>query len=228
MAPPLVLDIDGTLTRPDARRAPPAIDPRLMDPLREWEGPLVLATGKSFPYPVALCQFLGREALAVAETGGIALVRDRLRRFVDPAGVEAVARALRDRGLLATEGFDDSNYWRETELAVPRELPEATLQDLATEHGLTVVDSGYAYHVKDGEVSKGRAAAWVVKQLDLSLAACVAIGDSANDVSVFERAGRSFALANADDAAQAAADVVTDAGHADGTLAVLDELRAAE
>ncbi len=53
----------------------------------------------------------------------------------------------------------------------------------------------------------------------------VAVGDSENDASTFETAGRSVAVANADDTARAAADTVTDDAYFDGTLSVLDRLR---
>jgi len=54
MVPPLALDIDGTLTTRSDQ-----IDPRVFEVLPAWEAPIVVATGKSFPYPVALCHFLG-------------------------------------------------------------------------------------------------------------------------------------------------------------------------
>ena len=66
MVPPLAVDIDGTLTRPDT-----SIDPRVINPLRDWDDPVVVATGKAFPYPVALCAFLGVPANVVAENGGV-------------------------------------------------------------------------------------------------------------------------------------------------------------
>ena len=66
--PPLAVDIDGTLT--DDRRR---LDPRVLPVLREWAAPVVVATGKSMPYPVALCEFLGIETLVIAENGGVVL-----------------------------------------------------------------------------------------------------------------------------------------------------------
>jgi len=66
MVPPLALDIDGTLTTRDDQ-----IDPRVFELLPEWEAPIVVATGKSFPYPVALCHFLGIPERVVAENGGV-------------------------------------------------------------------------------------------------------------------------------------------------------------
>lgn len=225
MAPPLVLDIDGTLTRPASGRVPPPIDPRLLDPLITWEAPIVLATGKSFPYPVALAQFLGLDQLIVAETGGLGVAAGRLKRFVEPEAIAAMQQAATERGWIGDDGFDDRNYWRETELALDRELPFEQVDTVAADLGLSVVDSGYAYHVKDPTVSKGQAVAWVAETIDEPLSDIVAIGDSANDSSTFERVGRSFAVGNADTAAKEAADVVVDGAHADGTLTVLRRLR---
>ena len=54
--PPLAVDVDGTLTRPDT-----SVDPRVVDALRPYveAAPVVVATGKAFPYSVAPCEFVG-------------------------------------------------------------------------------------------------------------------------------------------------------------------------
>ncbi|MFB6120170.1 MAG: HAD hydrolase family protein [Halobacteriaceae archaeon] len=221
MAPPLVLDIDGTLSRPDR-----SIEPRVLDVLGHWEAPVVVATGKATPYPIALCQFSGLPPRAIAETGGVAVTEAGFHYLGDPAAAEAVAAAFRERGFDPGWGdVDLVNRWRETELAVSREAPLDELRELAAEEGLDVVDTGFAYHVKDAEVSKGSALKQVAADLDRDPAEFVAVGDSANDVSTFEVVDRSFAVANADDAAKEAADVVTDGRHADGFLEAIAEWR---
>lgn len=219
--PPLVLDIDGTLTRPTGV----GIDPRVFDPIASWDAPVVLATGKAFPYPIALCHFIGIPELVVAENGGIVYAGDRATVLGGREGAEAVARAFESQGHALGWGPDDTvNRWRETELAVRRDQPLDVLERIATEFGLEVVDTKYAYHVKDPSLSKGSALEEIERLTDLDLDRCVAVGDSVNDVSTFERVGRSYAVANADDAARSAADEVLTESHADGTLAVLDRL----
>jgi len=221
MAPPLVLDIDGTLSRADR-----SIEPRVLDVLGHWEAPVVVATGKATPYPVALCQFAGLPPRAIAETGGVAVTESSFHYLGDPAAAEAVATAFHERGFeLGWGDVDLVNRWRETELAVSREAPLDDLRDLAAAEGLDVVDTGFAYHVKDADVSKGRALRQVAADLDLDPADFLAVGDSANDVSTFEVAGRAVAVANADDAAKAAADEVTDGSYADGFLEAVAEWR---
>jgi len=223
MTAPLALDIDGTLTRPDGE----GLDPRIWDALADWPEPIVVATGKAFPYPVALCHFAALPIRIVAENGGVAFADGHLEVVGDAEAARAVADAYVEAGHdLGWGGGDPVNRWRETEIAVDRSQPLAPLEELAEERGLHVIDSGYAYHVKDPDVDKGKGLAAAAAAIGMDAAAFVAIGDSINDVETFERAGRSYAVANADEHARAAADEVVAEAHADGTLSILDSLRA--
>lgn len=223
MTPPIAVDVDGTLTDGDG-----AVDPRVFEPLRSWDAPVVVATGKSVPYPVALCQFVGIPTNVVAENGGVVVVesRDAIRylgnRDAAQAVVDAYVAAGYDLGWRETQFV---NRWRETEVAVSRESPLDPLAELAADHGLEVVDTGCAYHVKSPEVTKGRGLTAVADALDVPLDRFVAIGDSENDASAFRRVGYGVALANGDDVARAAADEVTDARYADGFLEALERVR---
>ena len=216
--PPLAVDIDGTLT--DDQRA---IDPRVIPILRAWPSPLVIATGKAMPYPVALCEFLGIEIAVVAENGGVVAVErtGQLHIEGDPEAAAAVAADLRAAEYPAgwgEGGLDPVNRWRETELAVPREVPRAPLETIADRHGLVVVDTGFAYHVKSPDVSKGNGVTAAMQALDCPLETVVAIGDSENDASAFAVVGEGIAVGNADESARRTADRVTEASYADGFL----------
>jgi phosphoglycolate phosphatase (TIGR01487 family) len=222
MVAPLAVDIDGTLSRPDR-----SIDSRVMDVLRDWDAPVVVATGKALPYPIALCDFVGIEQRVVAENGGVAYVDDDLFYFGD--GREA-ADDVREE--FAAAGFDLGwgesdlvNRWRETELAVNRERPLDRLTALAEKHGLSVVDTGFAYHVKSTEPNKGTALQTVATELGHEPSDFAAVGDSVNDVELLEVAGESYAVENADEQARTAADEVLDESNADGFLAAVDRIR---
>jgi hypothetical protein len=221
VSPPLALDIDGTLTDADG-----VIDPRAIRALREWDAPIVLATGKAFPYPVALAHFSGVPETVVAENGGVVLVEGGVDILADPDRPRTAYRAFRDRGGDPGYALDSTiNRWRETEVALSLETAdESLLRRVADEYDLAVYDTGYAYHVKSPSVDKGRGLRSVAATLGIDPSAFVAVGDSENDVSTFEVAGRSFAVANADAAAKAAADVVTDEQYFDGTKAALDRV----
>ncbi|MDS0475758.1 HAD-IIB family hydrolase [Natrinema sp. 1APR25-10V2] len=223
--PPLVLDVDGTLTRPEGW----GIDPRVFDPLREWDAPVVIATGKAFPYPVALCHFVGIPELVVAENGGVVYTGDDVFFTADREAAQAVAEAYRAAGYDLGWGDEDTvNRWRETEIAVNLEQPIEPLREIAAEHGLEVIDTGYAYHVKDAAPNKGDGVARIAEHVGVDLADCVAVGDSINDAPTFDVVGRSFAVGNADEAAKDAADEVLEAVHADGTLGVLERVRGSQ
>jgi len=216
---PLAVDIDGTLTGPDRN-----LDPRVIPVCRAWPAPVVVATGKATPYPVALCEFLGLETLVVAENGGVVVVEptDTFSIEGDPGAAQAVIDAYRDLGhTTGWSGVDLVNRWRETERAVRRDSPLEPLERLADEHGLAVVDTGHAYHVKSPDVSKGGGLRRVASELGLRVESFAAVGDSENDAPAFEVAGRAVAVGNADAAARQAADHVTEERYGDGFLAAV-------
>ena len=218
--PPLVLDIDGTLTD-----GPGRLDPRVPEYLQSWDAPIVLATGKAFPYPVTLCHFLGIEQTVIAENGGVVLADETVSYQGDSERAQAAAIAFEERGGdLGWGGFDDVNKWRETEIAVDLSADEKLLREVAAEFDLTVIDTGYAYHLKTPGVEKGDGLRAVCETLALDPNSFVAVGDSENDVSTFAVAGRSYAVKNADDAAQRAADEVLENSYFDGTASVLDRI----
>lgn len=213
---PLIADIDGTLT--DDNRA---LEPLVMPVIHEWPAPVIIATGKAMPFPVALSEFLGLEPNVIAENGGVALVgRSGTVEFTgDPEAADAVVDAYLEAGYdLGWGAANLPNRWRETEIAVSRESPLEPLERIAENHGLVVVDTGYAYHVKSPAQSKGRALGVLAEELGIAPADCVAIGDSINDVSTFEVVGNSVAVANADEDARQAADHVTESGFGAGFL----------
>ena len=223
MVPPLALDIDGTLTTRDDR-----IDPRVFEVVPAWDAPVVVATGKSFPYPVALCHFLGIPERVVAENGGVVCADGQVSFQGDRDRAEQAAETFRARGGdLGWDDADTTNRWRETELAARIDADETLLREVADEFGLEVVDTGYAYHLKTPGVEKGDGLAAVAETLGVDAGSFVAIGDSENDVSLFETAGESYAVANADDRAKAAADTVVAGSYFDGTRSVLESLRSA-
>jgi phosphoglycolate phosphatase (TIGR01487 family) len=221
MPRPIVVDIDGTLSQPDR-----SIEGRVIDAIREWPETVIVATGKAFPYPVALCDFIGRDHLVIAENGGVVFAEEQLVFEGDPDACERFADALRAEGYeLGWGPTEVVNRWRETELAVVRDVPRAVIDELAHDHGLQVIDSGFAYHVTAPDVSKGRALRTLCEIIDRDPAAFGAVGDSENDVSTFTVVDEAYAVANADDRAHAAADHVTEGTYGDGLLEALAAFR---
>jgi hypothetical protein len=219
--PPLVLDIDGTLTDEPGR-----LDPRAFEVLPAWDAPVVLATGKAFPYPVSLCHYLGIDLTVVAENGGVVLADGEVTYNGDRTRAEAAVEEFVARGGdLGWRGFDAANEWRRTEIIADLSADERLLREVAAEYELEVVDTGYAYHIKSPDIEKGNGLLAVCETLGVDPEEFVAVGDSENDASTFAVAGRSYAVANADEVAKSAADEVLDESYMDGTLSVLESLR---
>ena len=223
MVPPIAVDIDGTLTDETGR-----LGPSVIDALGAWPAPVIIATGKALPYAVALCYFCQIDETVIAENGGISLVGGRRQVHTDGEMIAAATAALRevDPTLGWEMGYDTINAWRETEVAVGLQMERAAVDTVAAEFGLRVLDTGFAYHLTSREVSKGDALEHVTAALDIPLTGVVAIGDSENDVSMFERVEESYAVANADRAATAAASYVTSQPHHAGLTDILERLRA--
>ncbi|KAB1188429.1 MULTISPECIES: phosphoglycolate phosphatase [Haloferax] len=221
MVPPLVLDIDGTLTDAQGR-----LDPRAFEVLPTWDAPVILATGKAFPYPVSLCHYLGLPQTVIAENGGVVLVDGEVTFAGDREAAQAVADEFVARGGdLGWDAADTVNRWRETEIAVNLDADEELLREVAATYDLEVIDTGFAYHVKSHGVEKGAGLEHVCETMKYDPADFVAIGDSENDASTFRVVGQSYAVANADEVAKEAADEVLEESYMDGTLSVLNALQ---
>ncbi|MFD1640834.1 phosphoglycolate phosphatase [Halohasta litorea] len=220
MSTPVAIDIDGTMTQPDG-----GIDPKLFDILHDWPEPVVIATGKAFPYPVALCEFIGIPTQVVAENGGVACTDDSVAILGDGKAARNAVYSFESAGYDIQRGDNDlHNRWRETEVSVATTVDVSVLSEFAEAHGQTVVDTGYSYHVKSPSISKAGGLAYVAEELGLETTDFVAIGDSENDSEMFDVCKYSFSVANCDASAEAAADEVTDSPFSAGTIEALDIL----
>ena len=87
----------------------------------------------------------------------------------------------------------------------------------------TIVQSQtYYLDVTAAKANKGDGIAALAAALDVPLAKTIAIGDQANDLAMFARAGRSIAMGNATDAVKAKAADVTTANDHDGVAHAID------
>ncbi|MDQ2878222.1 MAG: Cof-type HAD-IIB family hydrolase [Pseudomonadota bacterium] len=89
----------------------------------------------------------------------------------------------------------------------------------------TIVQSQtYYLDVTALEANKGDGIAALAKAMGAPLRATAAIGDQANDVAMFDRAGLSIVMAQAPAAVKAKADEITAANDADGVAKAIDEI----
>ncbi len=220
MNDPIAIDIDGTLTREDG-----SLDSRALEKLYNLKNLVVIVTGKILPNAEVLCRFAGLKQRVVAENGGVIFVDDELEITIEGERPRKVAEQYKKEGYSMGWGeYDLPNRWRETEVVVNRSSPLKPLEDIAKKYGMKVVDTGYAYHVKSPKIDKGTGLKKVANKLGIDIKDFIAIGDSENDVPVFNVVGMSYAVANSSEKAKKAADVVTNKKHAEGFLEAIEKI----
>jgi hypothetical protein len=79
-----------------------------------------------------------------------------------------------------------------------------------------IVDSGYAYHVAPIGVDKGRGLKTLLESLNIDAERVAAIGDSLQDLEMFNAVGFSVALANAPVELKKRADAVASKSYGEG------------
>jgi hypothetical protein len=218
----IAIDIDGTLTLKDR-----SLNCRAVEALRKLKDILVvLATGNISCYARTAAKLIGVSDVVICENGGVV-------RFEYDG--EDVVLGNKEKCLRAAEYLEnffdvellDAEY-RRSEVCLRRKfkLEEArkTLKAGGFED-VRIIDSGFAYHIVDSGVSKGRALGYISGRVGIDLEEFAAIGDSENDIDLLEAAGIGIAVANADLRLKERADVVTSKKNGEGVVEALEFLR---
>ncbi|MGZ4908717.1 MAG: phosphoglycolate phosphatase [Halobacteriota archaeon] len=210
-------DIDGTLTFRDR-----SLELSVIGAIRRLRIPVILATGNVFCFVHAVAVAIGKVSGIIAENGGI--VADNKARVIS-GNVEAcriAARAAERSGKFDLRRLDVAE--RVTEVAYSRDTltdaDVASFRKIVAEccPDVTVVDSGFALHIRDIHVNKGIGLTKIAELLGIPLNEFAAFGDSENDVEMLKVAGTGVAVGNADKKARAAADYVTKGDHGLGVI----------
>lgn len=214
----VVTDVDGTLTGPDRR-----LEPRAIDWVRRLESsgvPVVLATGNVLPIALALHRSLGLSGPIVAENGGLLYRKvdgqERVERLADRRVALAAYRAARTAGLPVRRLFTDR--WRETEVALEPTVPLTRLRRVIARGGLPVevVSTGYAIHLIERGAGKLPALRRALRPIGLEVADCVVLGDGDNDAGMLRASGFGVSFASGSPRARRAARYVARSSFAYG------------
>jgi len=212
----IAVDIDGTLT--NKKRA---INCRAVETLRKLKIPVVLATGNISCFARAVAKMIGVSDIVICENGGVV----RFSYDGDDIVLGDKQKCLRALEILK-ERFDvellDVEY-RKSEVCLRRNFPIEEARKILPKD-VRIVDTGFAYHIIDANVSKGRALKFIADKLGLDVKDFVAIGDSENDIEMLEVAGFGVAVANADLKLKEVADLVTSKPNGDGVVEALEFL----
>ena len=220
----LALDIDGTIT--DDRRL---LHPRAVEAVGRLNSrtTVILVSGNVHCFTRAAAVLLGTSRTFIAENGGvISWGEGEMELLSDPAICQEAYRRLKEVYPLAKK---DSRY-RITDLVVESNFEIQEAESRLRGWGLEadLVDSGFAVHIKDRRVDKGRALAKVMDRLGLSQEEVAAVGDSISDLPMFRVAGFRAAVANGVPELKAEADYVSEEEFGPGFCEIVDYMVAEE
>lgn len=213
----IAVDIDGTLT--DRRRA---LNCKAVDALRRVRIPVILATGNISCFARAAAKLIGVSDVVICENGGVV----RFEYDGDDIVLGDKEKCMRALEILERH-FDlellDFEY-RKSEICLRRNFDIERARKLIDGLGVKIIDSGFAYHITDADVSKGKALVYVAEKLGIKPDSFAVIGDSENDVDMFRVAGFGIAVANADERLKEFADLVTPSPNGNGVVEALQFL----
>ncbi len=209
----IAVDIDGTLT--NKKRA---INCNAVEALRRLRITVVLATGNISCFARAAAKLIGVSDIVICENGGVV----RFSYDGDDIVLGDKQKCLKAVEILSKRfkiEFLDFEY-RKSEVCVRRTFSIEEARKFLPKD-VKIVDTGFAYHIMDANVSKGKALEFIAERIGIDVKDFVAVGDSENDIEMLEVAGFGVAVANADLKLKEVADLVTSKPDGDGVVEVL-------
>lgn len=187
----VAIDIDGTLTD-ELRR----FDLEAVQKVREIEArgvPVILATGNILCITESAAVFIGTSGCLIAENGGVIknIRTDETLYLGDLKKVEKafefLSKKIKVRKVARSE-------LRKTEIAIYRTVDVEEIKKLLKGFDVSAVDTKFAIHIKDSNVSKGKALLRAAEMMGMKTREIAAVGDSENDREMLECAGYSISV----------------------------------
>jgi len=215
----IVVDIDGTITCENRELHLGAVKK-----IRSLKVPVVLATGNILCYARTTSKLIGLDGAVIAENGGAITVRYDLNGTFEGSLEECEKAFSFLSGHFKLTKLDP--FYRKTEIALRRnfDLEKARTLLKTQNFDVEMVDTKYAVHIKSTRINKGMGLEKLAEMMGLEAADFVAIGDSENDVEMFEAAGFGIAVGNGDERIKEAANYVTDASFGEGAVEAIEFL----
>lgn len=220
----IALDIDGTITH-DNRQ----LDVAAVKAVRKAEDSgisICLATGNILCFAEATSVLLGTKGPLISEDGGVVYDQSNGEEHV-LGGVEEVDKGIKMLekkfgNIQHTGSSKVRRTGRTLERTISAEDAVQTFKDMGLD--VTAVDSGFAIHIRDQTVNKGKALEEVASILGISLSEMAAIGDAPNDVEMLQTVNISFTPANASDEAKNASTYTTKKPHGRGVKEAINQI----
>jgi len=220
----LLTDVDGTITDTGRAVSTGAIDAMRTLIARGVE--VVLASGNTACFMDALSRVVGTNGTLIGENGGVYRigflgdlhVTGEKAISLEALGIVENYYRLRGVGLQLY-----SPQYRFSDVAFARTVPAVEVRAVLSGHNVQVLDTGFAIHLQEQGVNKGRALQDLARDMGLSPKDFLAIGDGLNDVEMIRAAGTGVAVGNAHQLAKNAADYVTEKTYGDGFIEAIEK-----
>ncbi|MEM4461587.1 MAG: phosphoglycolate phosphatase [Candidatus Bathyarchaeia archaeon] len=207
-------DIDGTLTDRSYKLSIEAIEAlRLL----ESKGiPVILVSGNAYPLVKALQIYLGCTGAIVCEGGAVVEYRHIVKVLSSKNRALDALRRLREAyGDRIVESW--CNIYRFADIALHRTIARDELYTILKDYpDLKLWDSGFAYHILDRSIDKGVGLKTAANLMNIRVEDIVAIGDSENDIPMFDIAGFSIAVGDASEDVKHRVDLALDKSDGEG------------
>lgn len=197
MVKAFITDIDGTLTDAGRRLSLSAVAEirRLIDA----DIPVVFASGNTACFLDTLSHMIGTDGNIIAENGGA--YRKGYLGCLHVEGDHDLCYAAYQKVIDELQPKGDelrlfSINLRYSDVAFARGTDVETVNDIISGMNVEAVDTGFAIHLHTPGLSKGKAFAALAAEMGLSPSDFLAAGDSENDISMLEIAGKAAAPAN--------------------------------
>jgi len=220
----LLTDIDGTITRPDRRISTGSIE--TIRSLVDSGIVVVLASGNTSCFMDALCKMIGTHGTFIAENGGVFRIGFTGPLVIrgDQAVVKTALTAVQDH--FQNQGITLDLYsptYRFSDLAFARTVPADEVRRVLRDSPVQVIDTGYAIHLQAPGINKGTALTELAREMGLSPADFLAIGDSLNDIQMLKTAGIGITVANAHPDIKAVSQYIAGKEYGDGFVEAVEK-----
>ena len=191
----LATDVDGTLTNMKHK-----ISVKAIEAIRklEKEGiPVILASGNALCVLKTLKNYIGCSGALIAEGGGVVEYKDTVKILGKGEEARKALTKLKEKfGDKVEESWTNPYRWVDVALkrTVDKNLILKVIQNFPH---LKLLDSGFAYHILDKNVDKGKGLKVAVRLMGFKIKETAVVGDSETDIEMFKVAGLKIALANA-------------------------------
>jgi hypothetical protein len=216
----VAIDIDGTITDDERLLSPEAVVAvRRLNSLAE----VILVTGNVHCFTRAAAVLLGTSKTFIAENGGVVSWGEgEMELLSDPAICQEAYLRLKEVYPLKKK---DSRY-RITDLVVDSGFDVEEAETLLDGWGIPadLVDSGFAVHIKDRKVDKGRALSEVMYRRGILREEVAAVGDSKSDLPMFRVAGFRASVGNGVPELKAESDYVSELEFGPGFCEIVDQM----